>query len=74
MPRPIQFGDGYIATVYMALMATGKREVMTRRSHTDNIQVYIGGKDISDIVKNASPGSTREEKEAIAKMFKSARW
>lgn len=71
MPRVIQEAEEYIATVYMA---TQKRGIMTRRSHPDNIQVYIGGKDISDTLKNARQGVVSEEKDAIAKMFQGAGW
>lgn len=36
--------------------------------------IYLGGKDKSDLLKNARQGDVSEEKEAIAKLFQGAGW
>ncbi|KAF2493578.1 FAD/NAD(P)-binding domain-containing protein [Lophium mytilinum] len=71
IPRPIQEGEGYIATQYMA---PGRRGVMTRRHSPNEIQVYLGGTTDSERLKNARRGDVREEKEALSEIFQGAGW
>ncbi|KAI6084743.1 FAD/NAD(P)-binding domain-containing protein [Hypoxylon rubiginosum] len=71
IPRPIQKGEEYIATVYMA---TGRRGLFLRRHSPDTVQVYIGCTSDSDKLKNARRGDTQAEKEALAEVFQGAGW
>jgi 2-polyprenyl-6-methoxyphenol hydroxylase-like FAD-dependent oxidoreductase len=71
IPRPMQKGEEYIATLFMA---PGRRGVMTRRSNPHEIQVYLGGKSDSERLKNARQGNIKEEKEALAEIFHGVGW
>ncbi|KAH8592351.1 hypothetical protein B0O99DRAFT_244191 [Bisporella sp. PMI_857] len=71
IPRPLQKGDQYIATSYMA---PGRRGVMTRRSNPDSLQVYLGCTSASERLKKARPGDMKEEKAALAEIFAGAGW
>ncbi|RYP85934.1 hypothetical protein DL769_000871 [Monosporascus sp. CRB-8-3] len=71
IPRPIQEGEEYIATVYIA---PGKRGIMTRRHSPHEIQAYVGCKTESERLENARPGDVKEEKEALAEILKGAGW
>ncbi|RYP70326.1 hypothetical protein DL771_005533 [Monosporascus sp. 5C6A] len=71
IPRPIQEGEDYIATMYMA---PGNRGIMTRRHSPHEIQAYVGCKTGSERLKNAPHGDVKEEKEALAEIFKGAGW
>jgi 2-polyprenyl-6-methoxyphenol hydroxylase-like FAD-dependent oxidoreductase len=68
--RPIQEGEGYIATSYMA---PGKRGMMTRRHSPHEIQVYLGCQN-SEQLKNVRRGDVKEEKKALAEIFQGAGW
>ncbi|ETS75538.1 hypothetical protein PFICI_12482 [Pestalotiopsis fici W106-1] len=69
--RPVQDGEEYMATQYMA---TGRRGIMTRRSHPDKLQVYIGCTSTADELKNIRRGDVPAEKEAMARVFHGAGW
>lgn len=71
LPRPIQEGEGYIATAYIA---PGKRGVQLRRNNPDDVQVYLGCTSGSERLRNARRGDVREEKEALAELFDGAGW
>jgi 2-polyprenyl-6-methoxyphenol hydroxylase-like FAD-dependent oxidoreductase len=70
IPRPIQEGEEYIATAYMA---PGKRGVMTRRHSPNEIQVYLGCQN-SERLKNVRRGDVKEEKKALEEIFQGAGW
>ncbi|OTB13197.1 hypothetical protein K445DRAFT_378030 [Daldinia sp. EC12] len=69
--KPMEEGEGYLATAYVA---TGRRAIMTRRHSPDKIQVYLTCKSDSERLKNAPRGNVKEEKEAMAEVFKDAGW
>lgn len=69
--RPIQDGEQYIATSYLA---PGKRGIMTRRHSPHEIQVMLSCKTDSDRLKNARRGDVEEEKKAFAEIFQGAGW
>jgi 2-polyprenyl-6-methoxyphenol hydroxylase-like FAD-dependent oxidoreductase len=71
MPRPIQEGEEYIATVYIA---PGRRGMMTRRHSPDEIQIYAGCRTDSERLKNARPGDVVEQKEALTEVLRGAGW
>lgn len=71
IPRPIQEGEEYIATMYMA---PGRLGMMTRRHSSDEIQVYIGYTTNSEQLKTVRQGGAKEEKEALVKIFQGAGW
>ena len=71
VPRPIQAGEQYIATMYMA---TGRRGVMTRRHNPHEIQVYLGCTADSEQLKSVHRGDVGEEKRALAEICKGAGW
>jgi 2-polyprenyl-6-methoxyphenol hydroxylase-like FAD-dependent oxidoreductase len=71
IPQPIQDGEGYIATSYMA---PGRRGILTRRHSPEAIQVYLGGTTDSERLKNARRGNVKEEKSALTEMFQGAGW
>lgn len=71
IPRPIQEGEGYVATSYMA---TEGRAVMTRRHSPNQIQAYLSCKTDSERLKSARPGDVRAEKEAMTEIFQGAGW
>ncbi|KAF2808194.1 FAD/NAD(P)-binding domain-containing protein [Mytilinidion resinicola] len=59
IPRPIQEGEGYLATQYMA---PGRRGV------------YLGGTTDSERLRNARRGDAKEEEEALTEIFQGAGW
>lgn len=69
IPRPIQPGEEYIATTYIA---TGQRGVMTRRQNSDELQIYLGGKSDSEALNNAKRGD--EQKAVLTELFQGAGW
>ncbi|TVY68791.1 Uncharacterized protein LSUE1_G006996 [Lachnellula suecica] len=71
IPRPIQKGEEYVSTMYMA---TGHRGLMTRRSNPDQIQIYIGCTTDSVRLKNVRRGDVVEEKAALQELFQGAGW
>ena len=70
-PKPMQQGEDYLATIYMA---PGKRGIMTRRSKQHEIQVYIGCTTEIPSLKNARKGDADAEKKAFAEIFQGAGW
>lgn len=68
--RPIQEGEEYVATSYIA---PGRRGMMTRRHNEDTLQVYLGCKSGSNQLK-AARGDTGAEKEILRDIFKGAGW
>lgn len=71
MPLPIQKGEEYLATVYMA---PGRRGFMTRRHSPDDIQVMLTSKTDPDRLQNVQRGDVKQEKEAMADIFRNAGW
>ncbi|RYP08494.1 hypothetical protein DL765_008753 [Monosporascus sp. GIB2] len=71
IPRPIQEGEEYIATLYVA---PGRRGIMTRRHSPHEIQAYVGCQTKSERFKDARQGDVKEEKEALAEILKGAGW
>ena len=71
VPQPMQEGEEYLATVYMA---PGRRGVMTRRQVAHEMQVYLGCTVDSERLKKSRPGDTKEEKEALAEIMQGAGW
>ncbi|KAI0149023.1 hypothetical protein BJ166DRAFT_486395 [Pestalotiopsis sp. NC0098] len=71
--RPVQEGEEYIATQYMA---PGRRGILMRRSHPDKIQVYIGCTDTSpsSILGAVRRGDVPAEKDAFAQIMRGAGW
>jgi 2-polyprenyl-6-methoxyphenol hydroxylase-like FAD-dependent oxidoreductase len=71
IPRPIQEGEEYIATSYMA---PGGRGIMTRRHNDHEIQAYIGGQTNSERLKASLRGDISEQKGALIEMLQGAGW
>lgn len=71
IPRPIQDGEKYIATAYLA---PGGRFVMTRRHNPHKMQVYLTGNGISERLKGVRKGDVKKEKETFADIFQGAGW
>jgi 2-polyprenyl-6-methoxyphenol hydroxylase-like FAD-dependent oxidoreductase len=71
IPRPIQDGEKYIATSYLA---PGGRGIMTRRHNDHEIQAYVGGRTNSERLKASLRGDINERKEALREMLRDAGW
>lgn len=71
IPRPMEKGEGYNATMYMA---TGGRAIMTRRHSPELTQAYLTCDFTSDAMKEVAKGPVQGQKDAIAKAFKGAGW
>ncbi|KAK0738006.1 hypothetical protein B0T18DRAFT_334565 [Schizothecium vesticola] len=73
IPRPIQPGEDYVATMYIA---PGRRGIMTRRHSPHELQVYIGCSARLPRLEAASHrgGDVEEQKAAWAEVFKGAGW
>jgi 2-polyprenyl-6-methoxyphenol hydroxylase-like FAD-dependent oxidoreductase len=69
--RPIQNGEQYLATQYMA---PGRRGIMVRRSHPDKIQVYMGITTESKRFESIRNGDAKGEKEIFAELMHGAGW
>lgn len=70
IPRPVQQGEEYIATLYMA---PGSRGVMTRRHSPDEIQIYIGY--TADPKRpNTALRDAKEQKAVLREIFQGAGW
>ncbi|KAI1364615.1 hypothetical protein F5Y08DRAFT_306394 [Xylaria arbuscula] len=69
MPQPLQEGEEYLATVYMA---PGNRMIMVRRSHPEIWQIYIGGK--TRALDSVARGDVKAEKEVLTKFMRGAGW
>lgn len=71
IPRPIQAGEGYLATAYTA---PGHRAIMTRRHNPDQMQIYLFCKTDSEKMRDVRRGDVQAEKEALAELFQGAGW
>ncbi|KAL9621513.1 MAG: hypothetical protein Q9160_004043 [Pyrenula sp. 1 TL-2023] len=71
IPRPIQKGEEYISTTYLA---PGRRFLFTRRSNPDQVQVYLIYGDSSERLKNVRKGDVKDEKAAFTEIFRGAGW
>ncbi|KAJ9381852.1 hypothetical protein DTO063F5_5979 [Paecilomyces variotii] len=71
IPRPLQEGEDFRATSYMA---PGRRFILTRRHRPDRVQVYLGCKTDSESLKNARRGDVQEEINAFVEIFRGAGW
>ncbi|KXG48892.1 Monooxygenase, FAD-binding [Penicillium griseofulvum] len=71
IPQPIQKGEQYISTVYMA---PGKRMVFTRRHNAQSIQAYLLYVGDQERLSSAPKGDVNEEKAALAEVFQGAGW
>jgi 2-polyprenyl-6-methoxyphenol hydroxylase-like FAD-dependent oxidoreductase len=71
LPWPMQEGEEYIATLYMA---PGGRSVMMRRHSPDKIQVYLGGSAASERLNKAQSGDVEEQKSALNETLQGAGW
>ncbi|KAK1760290.1 FAD/NAD(P)-binding domain-containing protein [Echria macrotheca] len=73
IPRPIQPGEDYVATMYIA---PGRRGIMTRRHSPHELQVYLGCSSTKsprlDMARRR--GDVGEQKAAWAEIFKGAGW
>ncbi|KAK5633425.1 hypothetical protein RRF57_009139 [Xylaria bambusicola] len=69
MPKPMQQGEEYLATFYIA---PGNRAIMVRRSHPETLQVYIGGK--THVLDSVARGDVKAEKEALTEFMRGAGW
>ncbi len=70
IPQPMQEGEGYMATSYIA---PGKRGIMTRRQNPHELQIYLGCTANSERLKNAR-GDVGAEKAALTEIFQGAGW
>ena len=71
MRRPMQDGEEYLATSYMA---PGRRGIMTRRQSPHEIQVMLSCKTDSERLSAIPRGDVAAEKQAMAEVFKGAGW
>ena len=71
VPRPMEHGEEYVATMYMASAGRG---VMTRRHDANFMQVYLGGRSKSGRFNKIRPGDIKEEKAAFTEMFENTGW
>ncbi|KAI0159573.1 hypothetical protein GGR57DRAFT_429929 [Xylariaceae sp. FL1272] len=71
MPKPIQTGEQYIATVYMT---AGNRGCMVRRAHPDKLQVYIGASGKTNALTKVPRNDIKAEKAAMTEIFQGAGW
>ncbi|KAJ4422254.1 hypothetical protein N0V82_003114 [Gnomoniopsis sp. IMI 355080] len=71
MQRPIQEGEKYIATSYLA---PKRRGILTRRHSPTEVQVMLSCRDDSEIMRNIPRGDMAAEKEAMANIFQGAGW
>lgn len=71
MPRPIQEGEKYIGTMYMA---PGRRSLFTRRHSPHTVQGYVMCVSDSERLEKCRKGDVDEEKSALAEIFQGAGW
>ena len=69
MPRPLQEGEEYLATVYIA---PGNRGMMVRRSHPETWQIYLGGK--THALDSVARGDIKAEKDVLTNYMRGAGW
>lgn len=70
IPRPIEKGEEYIATFYVA---SKRRGIVTRRHSPSAMQVYLLCTNKSTRLKTCR-GNVQEEKQALTEIFKGAGW
>ncbi|KAK4240627.1 hypothetical protein C8A03DRAFT_41840 [Achaetomium macrosporum] len=71
MRRPMEEGDEYLATSYMA---PGRRGMLTRRHSSEEMQVMLSCKTDPNRLENVPRGDVKREKEVMAEIFKGAGW
>jgi len=73
IPCPIQEGEEYIATMFMA---PGRRGVMTRRNNADSIQAYLGyTTNLAGIDRmNSARGDITKQKSVLTETLRGAGW
>jgi 2-polyprenyl-6-methoxyphenol hydroxylase-like FAD-dependent oxidoreductase len=71
IPRPVQEGEEYIATWYLA---TNNRFIMTRRHSEHEIQAYLICTSDSEQLSKCYRKGIEEEKKAFAEIFDGAGW
>ncbi|PNP55415.1 hypothetical protein THARTR1_04245 [Trichoderma harzianum] len=71
IPRPIQEGEGYNSTFYLA---TKRRAIMTRRHNPQEIQIYLPCNTTSDRMTKAHQDGVEEQKKALAEIYTDAGW
>lgn len=71
MQRPIQDGEGYIATSYLA---PKRRGILTRRHSPTDLQVMLSCRNDLEVMMNIPRGDVDAEKEAMASIFQGAGW
>ncbi|KFY20139.1 hypothetical protein V491_03956 [Pseudogymnoascus sp. VKM F-3775] len=71
IPRPMREGEAYMGTCYLA---TGNRWVLTRRSNSKEMQIYLACKLDAGRLRAARQEGVQEEKEALAEIFNDAGW
>lgn len=71
IPRPIQKGEDYHSTMYLA---TGRRGMMTRRHSPEEIQVYLSCNNPSERMAKAHKDGVPEQKKMLAEIFQDAGW
>jgi 2-polyprenyl-6-methoxyphenol hydroxylase-like FAD-dependent oxidoreductase len=71
MRRPMEEGDEYLATSYMA---PGRRGMLTRRHSPHGIQVMLSCKTDPNRLEDVPRGDVKREKHAMAEIFKGAGW
>lgn len=69
--RPIEEGEDYIATAYLA---PGRRGLLTRRHSPHEMQVMFSCKTDSERLRSSQRGDVEEEKAAFAEIFQGAGW
>lgn len=70
--KPLQEGEGYNAT---AFVAPGNRGIMTRRGDPDRYQAYMFcNPNASERLMNASKGDIEDEKQGLADVFRGTGW
>ncbi|KAK3311211.1 uncharacterized protein B0T15DRAFT_66500 [Chaetomium strumarium] len=71
MRRPMEDGDEYLATLYMA---PGRRGMAIRRHSPHEMQVMLSCKTDPDRLESVPRGDVKREKQAVADIFKGAGW
>ncbi|KAI1268840.1 hypothetical protein F5Y18DRAFT_169299 [Xylariaceae sp. FL1019] len=71
MPKPMQTGEQYLATAYIA---PGNKGCMVRRAHPDKLQVYIGVGGNTNVFSKVPRNDIKAEKSALTEFFQGAGW
>ncbi|KAI0872695.1 hypothetical protein GGS24DRAFT_466455 [Hypoxylon argillaceum] len=69
MPQPMQEGEEYLATVFMA---PGNKGLMIRRSDANYRQVYVGCR--TDAFRDVPRGDVKAEKAVLTEIMQGAGW